>query len=63
MTTTAPKSVLIVDGNAFIRQEVSELFNRETDLEVCGEAQNGKEAIEKAQELHPDLVVLDLSMQ
>jgi DNA-binding NarL/FixJ family response regulator len=29
---------------------------------VCGEAENGREAIEKAQELHPDLIVLDLSM-
>jgi DNA-binding NarL/FixJ family response regulator len=29
---------------------------------VCGEAENGREAIQKAQELHPDLIVLDLSM-
>jgi YesN/AraC family two-component response regulator len=57
-----PKSVLIVDDNASIRQGLRELFKRESDLEVCGEAQNGKEAIEKAQELHPDLIVLDLSM-
>jgi CheY-like chemotaxis protein len=62
VTTTAPKSVLIVDDNAFIREGLSELFNRETDFQVCGEAQNGKDAIEKAQELHPDLIVLDLSM-
>jgi DNA-binding NarL/FixJ family response regulator len=31
-------------------------------LDVCGEAANGKEAIQTAQELHPDLIVLDLSM-
>ena len=29
---------------------------------ICGEAENGKEAIEKAEQLHPDLIVLDLSM-
>jgi DNA-binding NarL/FixJ family response regulator len=38
------------------------LFKQEADFEVCGEAENGKEAIEKAQELRPDLIVLDLSM-
>src|SRR5258708_12127488 len=37
-------------------------FKREADFEVCGEAENGKEAIAKARELHPDLIVLDLSM-
>jgi DNA-binding NarL/FixJ family response regulator len=31
-------------------------------LTVCGEAENGQQAIEKAQELHPDLIVMDLSM-
>jgi two-component system, chemotaxis family, chemotaxis protein CheY len=56
------KSVLIVDDNAFIRHALCELFKREADFEVCGEAENGKEGIEKAQELRPDLIVLDLSM-
>jgi len=56
------KTVLIVDDNAFIRHALCELFKREADFEVCGEAENGKEAIEKAQELGPDLIVLDLSM-
>jgi two-component system, chemotaxis family, chemotaxis protein CheY len=56
------KSVLIVDDNAFIRQALCELFKQETDFEVCGEAENGKEGIEKALELRPDLIVLDLSM-
>jgi CheY-like chemotaxis protein len=39
-----------------------ETFKREEDLEVCGEAENGRDAIEKAQRLRPDLIVLDLSM-
>jgi DNA-binding NarL/FixJ family response regulator len=56
------KAVLIVDDNALIRQGLCELFKREADFEVCGEAENGREAIEKAQQLHPDLIVLDLSM-
>lgn len=62
VTLTATKSVLIVDDSAFIRQALCELFNRETDFEVSGEAENGKEAIAKAQKLCPDLIVLDLLM-
>ncbi|HZW94669.1 MAG TPA: response regulator transcription factor [Candidatus Eremiobacteraceae bacterium] len=62
MTLTARKSVLIVDDSAFIRHALYELFRQEADFEVCGEAENGKEGIDKAQELRPDLIVLDLSM-
>jgi DNA-binding NarL/FixJ family response regulator len=56
------KSVLIADDNAFVRQRLGELFNREPDFEVCSEAENGTQAIEEAQESHPDLILLDLSM-
>lgn len=56
------KRVLIVDDNKFIRQALSELFKSEMAVEVCGEARNGREAIEQAGRLHPDLIVLDLSM-
>jgi DNA-binding NarL/FixJ family response regulator len=56
------KSVLIVDDVEIIRRAVCELFTTEADFEVCGEAANGQEAIERAQEFHPDLIVLDLSM-
>jgi DNA-binding NarL/FixJ family response regulator len=41
---------------------VCELFTREGDFEVCGQAENGREAIEKAQLLQPALIVTDLSM-
>src|SRR5437660_11341425 len=56
------KSVLIVDDNPWIRKVLCERFQREADLAVCGEAENGKEAIEKAQQLRTELIVLDLSM-
>ena len=62
MTAIPAKSVLIVDDNAFIRKALCELFERESDFEVCGEAENGKQGIEEAQRLRPDLIVLDLSM-
>ena len=56
------KTILIVDDSAYIRRGLCELFKRESDFEVCGEAENGKEAIAEALELRPDLIVLDLSM-
>ncbi|HEV2731084.1 MAG TPA: response regulator [Terriglobales bacterium] len=57
-----PKSVLVVDDNAAIRQALCKLFASEADFEVCGEARNGREAIAKADDLNPDLIVMDLSM-
>jgi DNA-binding NarL/FixJ family response regulator len=56
------KTVLIVDDNTYVRRAVCELFKREEDFTVCGEATNGREAIAKALELHPELIVLDFSM-
>jgi DNA-binding NarL/FixJ family response regulator len=56
------RTVLIVDDDARVRRALCDLFRRETDFAVCGEAENGQEAIEKAQRLHPDLIVTDLSM-
>jgi chemotaxis response regulator CheB len=46
----------------FVRKALCEIFRREPDLDVCGEAENGRDAIVKAQQLRPDLIVLDLSM-
>jgi len=56
------KSILIADDSAFVRQRLGELVNREPDFEVCAKAENGRMAIEEAQESHPDLILLDLSM-
>lgn len=55
-------SVLVVDDNSSVRKLICELFTRESDFEVCGEADNGHDAILKAQEVAPDLIVTDLSM-
>jgi len=56
------KTVLVVDDNAVIRRALCQSFTAEPDFDVCGEAENGLQAIEKAQELYPDLIVMDLSM-
>jgi len=55
-------TVLVVDDNAAVRKLICELFTRESDFRVCAEAENGSEALLKAQEFEPDLVVTDLSM-
>jgi DNA-binding NarL/FixJ family response regulator len=56
------KAVLIVDDNYSIRAALRMFFERNTELDVCGEAADGMEAIRKAEELHPGVVIMDLSM-
>lgn len=56
------RSVLVVEDNPLIRRMLCELFTREGDFDVWGEAEDGREAIEKAQLLCPNLIVTDLSM-
>jgi chemotaxis response regulator CheB len=55
------RSVLIADDQEPIRRMLSFLFASQGDFEVCGEAENGQEAVEMAQLLQPDLILLDLS--
>lgn len=57
-----PYNILIVDDNAFIRRSLRACIEQNTDLWVCGEAENGATAVEKVKELKPDIVILDLQM-
>ncbi len=54
--------ILIVDDHAVVRRGVRALLESHDGWEVCGEADNGRDAIEKVAELQPDLVVLDVSL-
>jgi CheY-like chemotaxis protein len=54
--------VLVVDENPMVRRLICERFSRELDFNTCGEAGDGHDAIMKAQDLKPDLIVTDLSM-
>lgn len=56
------KRVLLVDDSAEIRRVVRPLFDSHPKFRVVGEAEHGREAIEKAASLRPDLVILDLTM-
>jgi DNA-binding NarL/FixJ family response regulator len=57
-----PTRILIVDDDPTIRMLLRRLLERQGDWQVCGDASNGVEAIEKVDQLEPDLVVMDLSM-
>jgi DNA-binding NarL/FixJ family response regulator len=54
--------LLIADDNDVVQRGVIGLWSAETDWTVCGEAKDGSEALQKARELLPDLVVLDIGM-
>jgi DNA-binding NarL/FixJ family response regulator len=53
--------ILIVDDYQVARKTIRSLLTWHS-LHVCGEAENGKEAVEKVKELNPDLVLLDINM-
>jgi len=54
--------ILLVDDHEIVRRGVVLLLRAEKSLQVCGEAADGREAIQKAQELRPDAIVMDISM-
>jgi DNA-binding NarL/FixJ family response regulator len=56
------ESILIVDDEPAIRKSTRKFLESETQYEVCGEAVDGVDAIEKARDLRPDLIILDMSM-
>ena len=53
---------MLVDDNDAIRRSLHHVFDFNPDWDVCGEASNGLEGVEKAKTLHPDLIVMDVSM-
>jgi DNA-binding NarL/FixJ family response regulator len=58
----APIRVLLVDDHAMVRRGMRDFLALHDDIEVVGEAADGAEAVERADELRPDIVVMDLMM-
>lgn len=54
--------ILIVDDSTLVRQRLRDLLQRHPDWDVCGEAASGQDAVERVQELNPDVIVLDFLM-
>ncbi len=54
--------ILIADDHARVRQGVRAILFSNPEWNVCGEAENGREAVEKVRKLKPDLIILDISM-
>ncbi|GAA5316933.1 MAG: chemotaxis response regulator protein-glutamate methylesterase [Candidatus Pelagadaptatus aseana] len=57
-----PLDVLIVDDSHFFQHRLTEMLNDHPDLNVIGVASNGREAVDKAKELKPDLITMDYEM-
>src|ERR1700758_3471838 len=53
---------MVVDDNPAIRRALKNILEFNDGWVVCGEAVDGREGIEKAKQLHPDLIVIDVSM-
>src|SRR5580700_5806964 len=56
------RMIFIVDDHPIVRQGLALLINREPDLAVCGDAEEAGSALDRIEELKPDLVVLDISL-
>lgn len=57
------RKIFIVDDHPVVRWGYSSIINREANLEVCGEAASGEEALEKLPESIPDLIIVDITME
>jgi NarL family two-component system response regulator LiaR len=55
-------SIVIADDHGIVREGLRMFLERDPELEIVGEAANGAEAVERAQELRPDVVLMDLLM-
>ena len=55
--------VFIVDDHPIVRQGLTQMMNQEADLMVCGEAEDAQNALQAVVDLHPDLVLVDLSLK
>ncbi len=57
-----PARILIADDHEVVRQGIRAILQARPDWEICGEAVDGHEAVRLAQELHPDVIVMDITM-
>ncbi len=57
-----PITILLADDHTIVRQGLAKLLEGEPDFKVIGEAENGREAVSKVEELAPDIILMDIAM-
>lgn len=57
-----PTTIVIADDHEIVCQGLSKLLNEEKNMQVVGEAVDGRDAINKVQQLNPDIVIMDITM-
>ena len=62
IAAAAKERVLVVDDHPLFRDRLSQIINHELDMEVCGEAEDVKQALEILQHAQPDLMIVDISL-
>jgi DNA-binding NarL/FixJ family response regulator len=62
MTPAAPIRVLCVDDHPLVRKGIASILANEADMQLVGEAGNGREAVQMFRQTHPDVILMDLRM-
>src|SRR4051812_20053944 len=62
MTTSKQITVLLAEDHAIVRQGLCALLNRDGQIKIVGEARTGREAVDLAQTLRPDVILMDIAM-
>jgi two-component system response regulator NreC len=60
--TEQPVKIFLADDHTIVRQGLAKLLEAEPHIKVVGEAQDGREAVNKVQKLNPDIVIMDIAM-
>src|SRR5277367_6867675 len=63
LTEQKKAKVFLVDDHPLVREWLTQLIQRESDLAVCGEAEDTQDALEKITETKPDIVIADISLK
>jgi DNA-binding NarL/FixJ family response regulator len=62
MTASTPVTILLAEDHAIVRQGLCALLNMDSHFKIVGEARNGREAVEMARTLQPDVILMDIAM-
>jgi len=61
-TLSRKRRIFVVDDHPIFRRGIAQAVNHEKDIEICGEAENASEALEAAERIEPDLMLIDITL-